>query len=61
MASREGDAVGTVKARFTTVGKCQKCQRGEMGLGVWEGEHPHRNRWRRNERGGFWRGNQERG
>ena len=38
-----GEALGPVKARFSSVGE-YKC--GKVGVGGWEGEHPHRSRWR---------------
>jgi len=37
-----------VKARFLSVGKCQNT---EMGVGGWEGRHPHRSRGRVGRRG----------
>jgi hypothetical protein len=32
-----------------------------VGVSEWVGEHPHRGRGRRDEIGGFWRGDLERG
>ena len=45
-----GEALGPVKARCPSVGECQG---GEVGVGEWVGEHPHRRRGRRIGEGGF--------
>jgi hypothetical protein len=37
------EALGSVKAQCPSVGECQG---GEVGVGGWVGEHPHRNRGR---------------
>jgi hypothetical protein len=37
----EGEVLGPVKDRFPRVGECQG---DEVGVGGWEGEHPHRSR-----------------
>jgi hypothetical protein len=52
-----GEALAPVKAQCSTVGECQG---GKKGVGGWGGEHPHRNRERREGIGSFQRGNQER-
>ena len=38
-----------MKAHFLNIGECQG---SEVGVGRWEGEHPHRNRGRRIEERG---------
>jgi hypothetical protein len=38
-----GKALGPVKAQCPSVGECQS---GEVGVGGWVGEHPHRSRGR---------------
>jgi hypothetical protein len=43
----------------SSVGECQGV--GAMGVGGWEGKHPHRRMGRGFGRGRFWRGNLERG
>jgi len=48
------EALGPVKVHFPSVGECQGL---DVGMGGWEGEHPHRRRGRGYGRGG----NQERG
>jgi hypothetical protein len=50
------EAVGPVEAQCTSVGECEG---GEVGVGGWVGEHPHRSRGRRNGMG-VW-GDRERG
>jgi hypothetical protein len=47
-ASMGGEALGPVKAQCPSVGGCQG---GEVGVGGWLGEHPHRSRRRRRRRG----------
>ena len=43
------EALGPVQAPFPRVGECRG---GEMGVGRWEGEHPHRSRvWGKKEGG----------
>ena len=37
----KGEAFGLVQAGFLSVGECQG---GEVGVGGWIGEHPHRSR-----------------
>jgi hypothetical protein len=49
-----GEALGPVKARCPSVGKC------EVGVSGWVEEHAYRSRGRGDEIGGFQRGNQER-
>jgi hypothetical protein len=51
------EALGPVKARFPSVGKCQG---GKVGMGGWEGHHSHRSRRRGDWIGGFGRENWER-
>ena len=58
MSSVGGEALGPVKARYPSVGQCQG---GEVGVGEWVGEHPHRSRGREDGIGGFWTVIQERG
>jgi hypothetical protein len=41
LVSIGGEALGPVKTPCSSVGKCQG---SEVGVGGWEGEHPHRNR-----------------
>jgi hypothetical protein len=36
-----GEALDLVKTQFPSV---VECQGGEVGVGGWEGEHPHRSR-----------------
>jgi hypothetical protein len=40
-ASMGGEALGPMKAQCPSVGECQD---GEVGVGRWVGEHPHRSR-----------------
>jgi hypothetical protein len=40
------EALGPVKALFPSVGECQ---RGDVGVGGWVGEHLHRSRGRGDE------------
>jgi hypothetical protein len=56
LTSIGGKALGTVEARYPSVGKCQ----GREGSG-WEGEQCYRSRDEGDEMGGFWRGNGEGG
>jgi hypothetical protein len=58
LASIGGEALGPVKARCPSV---RECQGGEVGVGGWVGEHPHRSRGREDGIGGFQRGNLEKG
>jgi hypothetical protein len=50
-----GEALNPVKAQCPSVGECQG---GEVGVGGWVREHPHRSRGDGIEN--FQRGNQER-
>ena len=52
------EALGPVKARCPSIGKFEG---GEVGVGGWVGENPHRSRGKGDGIGSFWRGNQERG
>jgi hypothetical protein len=54
----EGEALGSVEARCLSIGEYLG---GDAGVGGWAREHPHRSRWREDEIGGLWRGNQEMG
>jgi hypothetical protein len=45
-----GEAFGPVKALCPSVGACQG---GEGGVDGWVGEHPHRNRGKRDDIGSF--------
>jgi hypothetical protein len=56
LASIGGEAVGSVKAPCPSV---LECQSGEMGVGGWEGQYPHRSRRRQYEKRRFQRGNGE--
>jgi len=58
LASVGGEALVLVKAQCPSV---EEFQGGEVGMGGWVGEHPHRSRRIRSDIGGLWRGNQERG
>ena len=58
MASKGGDALGSLEALCPGEGRCE---RGEVGVGVWVGEHPLRGegeeRWGKE----LWEGDQEGG
>jgi hypothetical protein len=56
-ASMGGEALGPVKAQCPSVGECQG---GEVGVGEWLEEHPHRRRGREDGTGSFWGRDQER-
>jgi hypothetical protein len=51
------EALGPVKAPCPSVVECQS---GEMRVGGWEGQYPHRSRRREYGKRGFQRGNGER-
>jgi hypothetical protein len=46
-----GEVLGPVKAQCPSVGECQG---GEVGVGVWVKNNPHRSRGRGNGIRGFW-------
>ena len=48
LASVGGEALGPVKAQFPSVGEWQG---GEVGVVIWEGEHPHKSREGKWDRG----------
>jgi hypothetical protein len=54
LASMGDEALGSVKVQCPSLGECQG---GEVGVGEWVGEHPHRSREKRDGREAFRRGN----